>query len=136
MECLLSAVVTSSGIFKVLADCTCPVKGTLTTVYSWVVYVQHARFVRGAKPGHNTGFDIDEADILEMEKCNGVVVASAIFGLCNMIYAAFYYFKLKILTSSGKLGSCKMIGLWRIIVAHNLPYTDVRWTGKELILPC
>ncbi|QHO58489.1 uncharacterized protein DS421_3g91040 [Arachis hypogaea] len=37
------------------------------------------RFVRGAKPGHNTGFDIDEADILEMEKCNGVVVASAIF---------------------------------------------------------
>ncbi|XLR58518.1 hypothetical protein S83_009190 [Arachis hypogaea] len=112
MECLLSAVVTSNGIFKVLADCTCPMKGTLTTVYSWVVYVQHARFVRGAKPGHSIGFDIDEADILEMEKCNGVVVASTIFG---------------------KLGSSKMIGLWRIIVAHNLPYTDARRTGKLLL---
>ncbi|XLS97886.1 hypothetical protein HN51_040621 [Arachis hypogaea] len=29
-----------------------------------------------------------------------------------------------------KLGSSKMIGLWRIIIAHNLPYTDARRTGK------
>lgn len=40
----------------------------------------HNRFVRGIKPGRNTGFDIDDSDLIEMEKCQGVVVASAIFG--------------------------------------------------------
>ena len=38
-------------------------------------------FVRGVKPGHQTGFDIDDSDLLEMESCQGVVVASAIFGI-------------------------------------------------------
>ena len=38
-------------------------------------------FVRGTKPARNTGFDMDEDDLLEMEQCHGVVVASAIFGL-------------------------------------------------------
>lgn len=38
------------------------------------------RFVRGIKPGRNTGYDMDDADLLEMEQCHGVVVASAIFG--------------------------------------------------------
>lgn len=38
------------------------------------------RFVRGSKPGRDTGFNIDDSDLLEMEKCNGVVVASAVFG--------------------------------------------------------
>lgn len=38
-------------------------------------------FVRGIKPGRNTGFDIDDYDLLEMETCQGVVVASAIFGI-------------------------------------------------------
>lgn len=37
-------------------------------------------FVRGIKPGRDTGFDIAEPDLLEMEQCHGVVVASAIFG--------------------------------------------------------
>lgn len=32
------------------------------------------------KPGRATGFDIDDSDLLEMENCGGVVVASAIFG--------------------------------------------------------
>lgn len=38
------------------------------------------RFVRGIKPGRNTGFDLDDSDLLEMDQCQGVVVASAIFG--------------------------------------------------------
>jgi hypothetical protein len=38
------------------------------------------RFVRGKKPGQGTGFDISDDDLLEMEKCRGLVVASAIFG--------------------------------------------------------
>ncbi|MED6194294.1 putative hexosyltransferase muci70 [Stylosanthes scabra] len=106
----------------------------------------HCGFVRGTKPGRNTGFDIDEADILEMEKCNGVVVASAIFGNFDEINepadistysketVCFLMFvdegTEKYLKSSGKLGTSKMIGLWRVIVAHNLPYTDARRTGK------
>jgi hypothetical protein len=36
----------------------------------------------------------------------------------------------KYLRSSGRLGVSKKIGLWRIIVARNLPYSDARRTGK------
>jgi len=39
----------------------------------------------------------------------------------------------KYLSSSGKLGSSKKIGSWRIIVARNLPYADARRTGKVRI---
>ncbi|KAI3857980.1 hypothetical protein MKW92_008283 [Papaver armeniacum] len=40
----------------------------------------HCGFVRGTQPGRQTGFDMDDADLREMEQCRGVVVASAIFG--------------------------------------------------------
>lgn len=39
------------------------------------------RFVKGHKPGRQTGFDIDEADLEEMEQYHDVIVASAIFGI-------------------------------------------------------
>lgn len=39
------------------------------------------RFVRGMKSGHVIGFDIENEDLQEMERCHGVVVASAIFGM-------------------------------------------------------
>lgn len=39
-----------------------------------------SRFAKGNRPGNGSGFDIDSGDLLEMEKCHGVVVASAIFG--------------------------------------------------------
>ncbi|BAT73725.1 hypothetical protein LR48_Vigan01g059400 [Vigna angularis] len=106
----------------------------------------HCGFLRGIKPGRKTGFDIDEADLFEMEQCNGVVVASAIFGNFDEINepknisdysrktVCFLMFvdeeTEKYLSSSGKLGSSKKIGLWRIIVARNLPYADARRTGK------
>ncbi|XP_045823642.1 probable hexosyltransferase MUCI70 isoform X2 [Trifolium pratense] len=103
-------------------------------------------FVRGTKPGHNTGFDIDEDDLLEMDHCNGVVVASAVFGnfdeinepqnisdysrktICFLMFVDEV--TEKYLRSSGRLGVSKKIGLWRIIVARKLPYTDARRTGK------
>ncbi|CAJ1961686.1 unnamed protein product [Sphenostylis stenocarpa] len=106
----------------------------------------HCGFVRGTKPGRNTGFDMDEADLLKMEQCHGIVVASAIFGNFDEINeptnisdysketVCFLMFvdeeTEKYLRSSGRLGISKKIGLWRIIVAHNLPYTDARRTGK------
>lgn len=106
----------------------------------------HCGFVRGIKPGRNTGFDIDEDDLLDMEQCRGIVVASAIFGNFDEVNepknisehskqtVCFLMFvdeeTEKYLRSSGRLGTSKKIGLWRIIVAHNLPYTDARRTGK------
>lgn len=34
------------------------------------------------------------------------------------------------LKATGTLESSKKIGLWRIVVVHNLPYKDARRTGK------
>lgn len=45
------------------------------------------RFVTGTKPGQQTGFDIDDSDLSEMEQCHGVVVASAVFG--TALYESF-----------------------------------------------
>ncbi|MBA0839457.1 hypothetical protein Goarm_005177 [Gossypium armourianum] len=103
-------------------------------------------FVKGSKPGHGTGFDINDDDLLEMEQCHGVVVASAIFGAFDIIQQpkniseyskqtiCFYMFvdeeteaDLKL---NGGLYASKKIGVWRIVIAHNLPYTDGRRNGK------
>ncbi|KAK9267582.1 hypothetical protein L1049_010010 [Liquidambar formosana] len=106
----------------------------------------HCGFVRGNKPGRHTGFDMDDPDLLEMEQCHGVVVASAIFGNYDVIQqpkniseaakenVCFYMFvdeetEAYMRNSSG-LDSSKRIGLWRIVVVHNLPYTDARRNGK------
>ncbi|XP_051129046.1 probable hexosyltransferase MUCI70 [Andrographis paniculata] len=106
----------------------------------------HCGFVRGAKPGRKTGFDIDEFDLSEMETCHGVVVASAIFGAFDVIrqpknYSE--YSKAKVcfhmfvdeetaafLQNSSEIGNDKKVGLWRIVVVRNLPYSDPRRNGK------
>ncbi|TYJ30510.1 hypothetical protein E1A91_A06G135300v1 [Gossypium mustelinum] len=103
-------------------------------------------FVKGSKPGRGSGFDINDDDLLKMEQCHGVVVASAIFGAFDIIQQpkniseyskqtiCFYMFvdeeteaDLKL---NGGLDERKKIGVWRIVVAHNLPYTDGRRNGK------
>ncbi|XVF40486.1 hypothetical protein PTKIN_Ptkin01aG0117500 [Pterospermum kingtungense] len=106
----------------------------------------HCGFVKGSKPGHGTGFDIDDNDLLEMEQCHGVVVASAIFGAFDIIQqpkniseyskqtVCFYMFVDEEteadLKTNGGLDESKKIGVWRIAVVHNLPYTDGRRNGK------
>ncbi|KAL8103732.1 putative hexosyltransferase MUCI70 isoform X1 [Apium graveolens] len=106
----------------------------------------HCGFVKGIKPGHQTGFDLDESDLLEMERCQGIVVASAIFGAYDLIQqpknisetakknVCFFMFvdeeTYKFITKSRELNSSKSIGLWRIVVIHSLPYQDPRRTGK------
>ncbi|XVF27637.1 hypothetical protein REPUB_Repub14bG0125500 [Reevesia pubescens] len=106
----------------------------------------HCGFVKGSKPGHGTGFDIDDNDLLEMEQCHGVVVASAIFGAFDIIQqpkniseyskqtVCFYMFVDEVteadLKTNGGLDESKKIGVWRIVVVHNLPYTDGRRNGK------
>uniref|UniRef100_A0A5B7AR64 TOD1/MUCI70 glycosyltransferase-like domain-containing protein n=1 Tax=Davidia involucrata TaxID=16924 RepID=A0A5B7AR64_DAVIN len=106
----------------------------------------HCGFVRGIKPGRQTGFDIDDPDLLEMEQCRGVVVASAIFGAYDLIQqpnniseaakknVCFIMFVDEeteaFLRNSSELDASKRLGLWRIVVVHNLPYTDPRRNGK------
>nr|GEY37110.1 Rho GTPase-activating protein like [Tanacetum cinerariifolium] len=106
----------------------------------------HCGFVKGDTPGRKTGFDIDDSDLFEMDQCRGIVVASAIFGAYDLIQqpknisesakqnVCFFMFvdeeTASFLRNSSDLDDSKRIGLWRIVVVHNLPYTDPRRNGK------
>ncbi|KAF8096556.1 hypothetical protein N665_0306s0013 [Sinapis alba] len=106
----------------------------------------HCGFVKGPQPGRNTGFDIDEADLLEMKQCRGVVVASAVFDAFDDVKApkniskyseetvCFYMFVDEgtetILKRERGLKGNKKVGIWRVVVVHNLPYLDGRRNGK------
>ncbi|KAG2626197.1 probable hexosyltransferase MUCI70 [Panicum virgatum] len=106
----------------------------------------HCGFVRGKKPGQGTGFDIKDDDLLEMEQCRELVVASAIFGNYDMIQhprnisefskanACFYMFVDEeteaYVKNSSSLYNNNKVGLWRLVVVRNLPYEDPRRTGK------
>ncbi|KAK6154343.1 hypothetical protein DH2020_008591 [Rehmannia glutinosa] len=170
----------------------------------------HCGFIKGCRPGHQTGFDIDVADLEVLEQVHEVIVASAIFGTakhksyrristilsvldfsmhtsnitaeavdllapCPLFCQAYYFLSfIFIYISSGTgnydviqqprnigetarrnvpffmfvdeeteaymknssiLGSDKQVGLWRIIVVHNVPYTDSRRNGKVSYTP-
>lgn len=65
------------------------------------VAVLFCRFVKGSKPGYQTGFDIDEADLMELGQFHEVIVASAIFGnhncrtfhdVCYLSFTSFFAF--------------------------------------------
>ncbi|KAJ9153585.1 hypothetical protein P3X46_027011 [Hevea brasiliensis] len=106
----------------------------------------HCGFVKGSKPGHQTGFDIDEADLMELEQFHDVIVASAIFGKYDIIQqpkniseasrknVPFYMFVDEeteaYMKNSSVMDSNMKVGLWRIIVVHNIPYSDSRRNGK------
>merc|ERR1712137_1322441 len=106
----------------------------------------HCGFVKGGKPGHRTGFDIDEADLIELRQSHDIIVASAIFGNYDIIQQPknvsklarenipFYMFVDEeteaYLKNSSALESSKRIGEWRIIVVRNIPYNDSRRNGK------
>ncbi|XP_062231907.1 probable hexosyltransferase MUCI70 [Phragmites australis] len=103
-------------------------------------------FVRGKIPGRNTGFDIDEADLSEMQQCQRTVVASAIFGNYDIMQqpesinefskntVCFFMFLDEETEAAIKnfttIDHTKRIGLWRVVVVHNLPYSDARRNGK------
>ncbi|VVA92851.1 unnamed protein product [Arabis nemorensis] len=106
----------------------------------------HCGFVKGPQPGRDTGFDIDEADLLEMKQCRGIVVASAVFDAFDDVKApqniskyseetvCFYMFVDEeteaILKKERGLDGNKKVGIWRVVVVHNLPYSDGRRNGK------
>ncbi|XP_020223751.1 uncharacterized protein LOC109805890 isoform X2 [Cajanus cajan] len=106
----------------------------------------HCGFVRGSRPGRQTGFDFDEADLLELDQYHDVIVASAIFGNYDVIQQPrnisskarknipFYMFideeTEMYMKNVSILSSSRRVGLWRIIVVHNIPYADSRRNGK------
>ncbi|XP_071698291.1 probable hexosyltransferase MUCI70 [Rutidosis leptorrhynchoides] len=106
----------------------------------------HCGFVKGCRPGYQTGFDIDVSDLVELEQYHDVIVASAIFGNYDVIQQPtkiseaasrnipFYMFideeTEAFMTNSSALDYRMKVGMWRIIVVHNIPYTDSRRNGK------
>ncbi|XP_047311730.1 probable hexosyltransferase MUCI70 [Impatiens glandulifera] len=106
----------------------------------------HCGFVKGCRPGFQTGFDIDENDIRELQQFHEVIVASAIFGNYDIIQQPrnigdfsrknirFYMFideaTEAYMRNSSILDSTRRVGLWRIIIVHNTPYGDARRNGK------
>ncbi|KAL3694916.1 hypothetical protein R1sor_008567 [Riccia sorocarpa] len=106
----------------------------------------HCGFVKGSDPGVGTGYDISEEDRSEMHKCAGVVVASAVFGNYDLIQqptniseqakatVCFVMFideeTEQAVLNNADLRTSRKIGLWRVVVVRNLPYSDPRRTGK------
>ncbi|KHG28984.1 Putative tRNA (Met) cytidine acetyltransferase [Gossypium arboreum] len=106
----------------------------------------HCGFVKGSKPGHGTGFDFDESDLAELQQFHDIIVASAIFGNYDIIQhpqniseeakknIPFYMFVDEeteaFMKNRSILSSSKWVGLWRIVVIHNVPYSDARRNGK------
>ncbi|GMP65792.1 hypothetical protein CsSME_00026445 [Camellia sinensis var. sinensis] len=111
----------------------------------------HCGFVKGCRPGYQTAFDIDEADLRGLEQFHDVIVASAIFGNYDIMQqptnisevarenVPFVMFideeTEKYMKNSSGLDSSKRVGLWRIVVVCNIPYTDPRRNGKVLVAP-
>lgn len=108
----------------------------------------HCGFVKGPPGFASTGFDINEEDKAYMFKCK-VAVSSCIFGSSDFLRrptsrlisqyskdnVCFVMFlddqTLSKLSSEGNNPDERgYIGLWKIVIVKNLPYEDMRRTGK------
>ncbi|CAK7326967.1 unnamed protein product [Dovyalis caffra] len=108
----------------------------------------HCGFVKGPPGFPSTGFDFDEKDMAYMSTCR-VAVSSCIFGSSDFLRrptskkisefskknVCFVMFvdeqTLSKLASDGHvLDNRGFVGLWRLVVVRNLPYKDMRRTGK------
>ncbi|XP_028059917.1 uncharacterized protein LOC114263556 [Camellia sinensis] len=108
----------------------------------------HCGFVGGPDGYPSTGFDLDEKDKSYMNTCK-VVVSSCIFGSSDFLRrptskliseyskknVCFVMFLdeqtlLKLSTEGNVPDERGCIGLWRIVIVRNLPYKDMRKTGK------
>ncbi|TMW92168.1 hypothetical protein EJD97_013420 [Solanum chilense] len=105
-------------------------------------------FVRGPEETPSTGFDLAEDDAKYISSCH-IAVASCIFGNSDRLRipvgkmvsriskknVCFVMFvdevTLKTLTAEGKMpDSMGFVGLWKIVVVKNLPFSDMRRVGK------
>eukprot|EP00850_Spirogloea_muscicola_P003194 SM000013S26363 [mRNA] locus=s13:16296:20700:+ [translate_table: standard] len=107
----------------------------------------HCGFVYGEKPGLDSMYDIEETDRADMDKCESVTVASAIFGAYDMLQQPtnispkarrdvcfFMFVDEETFVELRRDGTIPLdtntAGLWRIVIVRNLPFTDPRRTGK------
>lgn len=105
-------------------------------------------FVKGPKGSSSTGFDLADDDAKYLSSCH-IAVMSCIFGNSDRLrspiaravsrtskkYVCFVMFvdemTLQALSSEGHMPDMMgFIGLWKIVVVKNLPYTDMRRVGK------
>ncbi|KAM7507608.1 hypothetical protein LguiA_018061 [Lonicera macranthoides] len=105
-------------------------------------------FVKGPKGSPHTGFDLSEDDSKYISSCH-IAVSSCIFGNSDRLRSpmgktvsrlsrknvCFVMFvdevTLQTLYSEGQMPDrMGFIGLWKIVVVKNLPYTDMRRVGK------
>ncbi|XP_027919566.1 uncharacterized protein LOC114178070 isoform X2 [Vigna unguiculata] len=108
----------------------------------------HCGFVKGPPGLPSTGFDINEKDKAYMSKCK-VAVSSCIFGSSDFLRrptsrlisqyskdnVCFVMFlddqtQSKLSSEGNSPDERGHIGLWRIVIVKNLPYEDMRRTGK------
>ncbi|BBG94239.1 cullin 3 [Prunus dulcis] len=108
----------------------------------------HCGFIKGPPGFSSTGFDIDAKDKAYMNECK-IAVSSCIFGSSDFLRrptskkiseyskknVCFVMFvdeqTLGKLSSEGHVPDVTgRIGLWRIVIVKNLPYEDMRRTGK------
>ncbi|KAJ7953797.1 Protein of unknown function (DUF616) [Quillaja saponaria] len=107
----------------------------------------HCGFIKG-QGYSSTGFDIDEKDKAYMYNCK-IVVSSCIFGSSDFLRrptsklisqysknnVCFVMFVdeetlLKLASEGNSPDDGGYVGLWKIVVVRNLPYKDMRRTGK------
>ncbi|CAI0402071.1 unnamed protein product [Linum tenue] len=108
----------------------------------------HCGFVKGPPGSPSTGFDLDDNDKAYMSKCI-VVVSSCIFGssdflrrpasknmsefakenVCFVMFVDDQTLE-KISSEGNKPDGRGYVGLWKVVVVKNLPYSDMRRTGK------
>ncbi|XP_031499920.1 probable hexosyltransferase MUCI70 isoform X2 [Nymphaea colorata] len=108
----------------------------------------HCGFVKGPEESPSTGFDIDEKDKEYMNSCQ-IVVSSCIFGnfdflrqpaskkitkrsrenVCFVMFVDELTMK-RLYVEELAVDERGYIGLWKIVIVKNLPYTDLRKAGK------
>lgn len=105
-------------------------------------------FIKGPEGSPSTGFDLSEEDAEFLNTCH-IAVSSCIFGNSDNLrtptgkkvtqsskkHVCFVMFvdekTLNTMSSEGRQPDEKgYIGLWKIVVVRNLPYSDMRRTGK------
>ncbi|OVA13347.1 Protein of unknown function DUF616 [Macleaya cordata] len=108
----------------------------------------HCGFVKGPDGSPSPGFDVDWKDKEYMNTCR-IVVSSCIFGSSDFLRrptskkigdyskknVCFVMFldeqTISKLSSEGHVRDDRgYIGLWRVVIVRNLPYIDMRRTGK------
>ncbi|GLJ24077.1 hypothetical protein SUGI_0459200 [Cryptomeria japonica] len=108
----------------------------------------HCGFVNGPKGSPSTGFDLSEKDAQFLNTCH-IAVSSCIFGNSdnlrtppgkkvtqsskkNVCFVMFIDERtLNTMSAEGRHPDDKgYIGLWKIVVVRNLPFTDMRRSGK------